>query len=65
MRICEGVGGNMSKFTTQHYIAIAEIVKENLENSSVRDFAYALSDVLEIGNPLFDREKFLEACGIR
>ena len=52
-------------FTTQHYKAIAEIVKENLDESSVRDFAYALSDVLELNNPLFDREKFLEACGIR
>ena len=52
-------------FTTQHYKKIAEIVKENLDESSVRDFAYALSDVLELNNPLFDREKFLEACGIR
>ena len=67
-------------FTKQHYKAIAEIIKDNqpeisphapeseLQEGAIKDYqryvGLALADYFAGNNPLFDRQKFLEACGI-
>ena len=66
-------------FTKKHYKAIAEIIKDNTQsephsqvneaiatgiNSGGRYIALALADYFVTDNPLFNREKFLQACGI-
>lgn len=66
-------------FTRQHHRAIAEIVKKNTilgecqttlpkvsrtYRNTQRLMANDLADYFEQGNPRFDRQKFLEACGI-
>lgn len=58
-------------FTRQHYKAIAEIVKQN-EGTVNNIMVYIkrqrlcddLADYFAADNPRFDREKFLEACGL-
>ncbi len=61
-------------FTRQHYKAIAEIVKENTHRQfclggdtiwlSKQYTCRDLADYFEQDNPLFDRQKFLDACGV-
>ena len=62
-------------FTRQHYKAIAEIIREQKEHVRVftghmmaeaacKDIAAQLADYFAKDNPRFDREKFLNACGI-
>lgn len=66
-------------FTRQHYKAIAEIVKRNTDlgecrvtlpkvsrtyRNTRRFISSDLADYFAEDNPRFDREKFLEACGL-
>lgn len=62
-------------FTRQHYKAIAEIVKGQKELADVfahkqfatqriSDIAKGLADYFAKDNPRFDRDRFLEACGL-
>lgn len=63
-------------FTKQHYKAIAEIIGKEIDPSclisedacdtckAVERIARTLTDYFEKDNPLFDRKKFLDACGI-
>ena len=58
-------------FTKQHYKAIAEIIRPHLLVSKIRkdgaqvaDIALELADYFAQDNPRFDRERFLEACGL-
>ena len=66
-------------FTNQHINAIADIIKSNTQNepdakvnesvatvinSGGRYIGLALADYFTDDNPRFDRQKFLEACGI-
>lgn len=58
--------------TKKHFKAIAEIIKrhcdlQNIDSAveeTVCDIISDLSDFLATTNPLFDRTKFLDACGI-
>lgn len=63
-------------FTKQHYKAIAEIIDSNTQHKGPpqndidegvrrggKYIALALADYFPDDNPLFDRQKFLEACG--
>ena len=55
-------------FTRQHYKAIAEIL-EYYENSpffldTVKGIADKLADYFAADNSRFDREQFLQACGL-
>ncbi len=60
-------------FTKQHYNAIAKIVKENTivigttgqGEIHKRDFIEYLANYFEQDNALFDRERFLKACGLK
>ena len=61
-----------SKYQKRHYEDVAEILKAHLDStrkdgyhhktmdSIVREFSLMFED----DNPLFDRERFLEACGL-
>jgi hypothetical protein len=65
-------------FTRQHYEAIAEMVYDQHQEANqffdesmrgiaigiVRHMATSLADYFAKDNPRFDREKFLEACGL-
>lgn len=62
-------------FIRQHYEAIAEIIKSRIEYVSVftdhtmakgtcNGIATELADYFAKDNPRFDRDKFLEACGL-
>ena len=58
-------------FTRQHYKAIAAIIRPHLLVSKIRedgaqvaDIALELADYFAQDNPRFDRERFLEACGL-
>jgi len=52
----------------QHYEAIAAIIQEERivygYPQPCRRFATKLADYFAKDNPRFDREKFLEACGL-
>ena len=59
----------------QHYKAIAGIVKDEIEYAKCfasqrfavdicKECATKLADYFAKNNPRFDREKFLEACGL-
>lgn len=62
--------------TKKHFKAIAEIIKQKRESTlgespyeqgidhATYDFALSLSNYFVSDNPLFDRAKFLTACGI-
>lgn len=60
--------------TRQHYKAIAEMIRKQYKNESTSVAVYARPAVIEIAreladyfasdNPLFDRNKFMAACGI-
>lgn len=61
--------------TKQHYKAIAEIVKKDGLDYELADmtaapgsvwsnFAGKLADYFATDNPLFDRDKFMAACGL-
>lgn len=57
-------------FTKQHYKAIAKIVKDNTtidsRNEYVMNVDFLMNDLADYfvkDNKLFDREKFLTACG--
>lgn len=63
--------------TRKHYHSIAEIFKQNLEeikpiDSMLAQYGWAciacvaeeLADYFEKDNPRFDRDRFLEACGV-
>ena len=62
-------------FTRQHYKAVAEIIRkrQNLNTGTKRtprflyadDLAGDLADYFDEDNPQFDRQKFLEACGLK
>lgn len=65
-------------FTRQHYKAIAEIVKRNTTRIHIEDVTQIsnglpclhpntigdMADYFAQDNPHFDRQKFLEACGV-
>lgn len=58
-------------FTRQHYKAIAEIVKKNTARTGEimvyikrADVVCDLADYFAQDNPRFDRDRFLEACGL-
>jgi len=57
-------------FTKKHYKTIAEIVNLRTfeyENRDVIDpelLVYDLTDYFAQDNPQFDRQKFLDACGL-
>ena len=62
-------------FTRQHYKAIAAIIKETSDMhdhpnlyawmaTDTEGLAGKLADYFAKNNPRFDREKFLEACGL-
>lgn len=59
-------------FTRQHYKAIAEIIKSTREAMddrcewyhAVNTIECKLKEYFEQDNPLFNRQKFLEACEI-
>lgn len=38
---------------------------ENGRRSAAREIATELADMFERDNPAFDRQKFMEACGLR
>ena len=69
----------MKMFIRQHYKAIAEIIKSNNAASAIpekskafdrgvrsagRWIAGGLADYFASDNPLFDRNKFMKACGL-
>lgn len=45
----------------KHYIAIAKILDTE---STRKDVMYKMADYFASDNPLFDKAKFLKACGI-
>jgi hypothetical protein len=47
-------------FTRQHYVAIANIFKNN---GTVESIAESLADLFEQDNAQFRRAQFLKACG--
>lgn len=57
--------------TRKDYIAIAEVIKDDADyygdasdaKVALREVAGALCDVFERGNHMFDRARFLKACG--
>lgn len=50
--------------TRKDYIIIAEAInKAETEAESKTSVAYVLADALQKDNPLFDRQKFIKACG--
>jgi len=65
-------------FTKQHYVAIASIIKANTTRICIEDIAQGsnglpclhpdtiedLADYFAANNPQFDRQKFLDTCGI-
>lgn len=59
--------------TRKHYEAIAEILSEHKDDSQystviderrVESISLSLADYFEKDNPRFDRDRFLEACGV-
>jgi hypothetical protein len=60
-------GGN--RMTKKHFKAIAEIIKESYNPAydmfAGKEFVNKITDYLATQNPHFDREKFLNACGIK
>lgn len=60
----------MSKFTAQHYTAIASVLADSIENITevhpdvIGLVAENFADMLKADNPRFDRELFLEAAGV-
>ena len=52
---------NEVSFSRQHYNAIANIIANS---ESKKEIAYALADIFSKDNPLFKRNKFLQAAGI-
>lgn len=54
--------------TKKHYIAIATIINDAYTAESdmgiIKDIAYPLADYFATDNKLFNRERFLAACGI-
>lgn len=58
--------------TKKHYISIAKIISERLNNVKNLDaqleaanIASRLATYLQAENPNFNRERFLSACGVR
>ena len=54
--------------TKKHYIAIAHVLKTQLSNPnvySVEDVCRTLAHYFATDNPKFDRQRFLDACGIK
>ena len=60
-------------FSEQHYIAIANIIKDLRQPNptqpgytvvDTRSLTARLADLFKNDNPLFDRNKFIKACGI-
>lgn len=67
--------------TKKHYIAIAAIIKEQIDKSardgweseqaakawkiSQESTAFDIADYFQDENPSFDRARFLAACGVR
>jgi len=51
--------------TRKHFQAVADALRvSDAPPDAVRDIALALADVFAGQNPLFDRERFLTACGV-
>lgn len=50
--------------TRKHFEAIAEIIRAIPEDVSRSTAAHDLADYFETQNPLFDRRRFLIACGL-
>lgn len=59
--------GETTVLSRKYYRAIAEIVKRQIEDE-IEDaailIAYDLADYFTQNNPRFDRERFLEDCGL-
>ena len=54
--------------TKKHYEAIANIMKGYIPNAKSKSFKYIAEDLADYfaqDNPKFDRERFLNACGIK
>lgn len=47
--------------TRKHYEAIAKAIRESTEPIALVEL---LMDIFEHDNPRFDRQRFLEACGL-
>jgi len=67
----QGVG-----MTKKHYIAIAQALKDarpihsanlsaDIANGVLDSAARNLSEAMQRDNPLFDRSRFLDACGVQ
>lgn len=54
--------------TRKHYIAIANIIRQDLEqngdNDTLERVAKELATILKADNRAFDRDRFLTACGV-
>lgn len=48
-------------FTKQHYEAIAACIRANVKEKN-NYLVYALANMFEADNPLFDRKRFWDAC---
>jgi hypothetical protein len=54
---------SMSK---KDYVAIAAILLSSQADRRTREvFAVKLADIFGMGNPRFDRARFLKACGVQ
>lgn len=62
----------MPRFTTQHYVEIASVVRERVNDTvpgyeafhALRALTDSMGDMLAADNPSFDRTRFVEACGL-
>lgn len=56
--------------TRKDYVMIAEVLKRSSEGGifekplPIKDLVYRFADKLHQDNPRFDRERFMEACGL-
>ena len=51
--------------TRKHFEAIARAIRDLAVDAGAREeVAHRIADVLSGTNPRFDRERFLEACGV-
>lgn len=64
----EEEGMEESAFSRQHYQAIADILSQHVESDSseaVSAIAGDIADLFETDNPNFDRDKFMDAAGVK
>jgi hypothetical protein len=51
-------------FQKRHYKAIADLVKNEIAGAYKATVAHVLADAFERDNPLFNRKRFYDACGL-